>query len=174
MKFFRIPSVKNEKLKMFLMDFCAVGKEGCLELLSIKYKGVDYAAIFNLAQRLRKSGYLEISKETNKKFFKLTPKGRNLTELIKFSFGYKKWDGKWRVLIFDIPEKTRGRRDFLRRRLKELGFKQLQQSVWITPWPLPESFTWLLKEVKIEKYMRALVVESVNREDELKELFDLK
>jgi len=45
----------------------------------------------------------------------------------------KKWDGKWRVLIFDIAQLKKLYREALRGKLKELGFYQLQKSVWVCP-----------------------------------------
>jgi DNA-binding transcriptional regulator PaaX len=177
MKYFRFPIIKNEKVKDALLEIynhvAETTKAGAVDILSVNYKGVNYMAIYRSLKRLERERYLEISKKTNKYFFKLTSKGKNLAELIKFSLGDEKWDKKWRVLIFDIPEKYRKRRDFLRRKLKELGLKQLQLSVWVTPYPLPKSFSWLLKEMNLDKYMRSLVVESVNREDELKKIFNL-
>ena len=44
------------------------------------------------------------------------------------------WDGKWRVVIFDISSKRRLRRDALRNHLKRVGFRQLQESVWVNPY----------------------------------------
>ena len=46
-----------------------------------------------------------------------------------------KWDNKWRILIFDIPIRFRKGRDGLRWKIKELGFCQLQKSVWVYPYP---------------------------------------
>jgi|SRR3990170_8778436 len=43
------------------------------------------------------------------------------------------WDKKWRLVIFDIPEKTRGVRDGVREKLKQLGFGMWQKSVYVTP-----------------------------------------
>lgn len=45
----------------------------------------------------------------------------------------RKWDGIWRMVIFDIKERNRRLRDNLRRKLKELGFGKWQRSVYITP-----------------------------------------
>ena len=42
-----------------------------------------------------------------------------------------KWDGKWRVVTFDVPEKNKNAREALRNKLKELGFKELQERVFI-------------------------------------------
>lgn len=43
------------------------------------------------------------------------------------------WDHKWRLVIFDIPEKHRLARDVFRRRIKEMGFYQIQKSVFVYP-----------------------------------------
>lgn len=94
-------------------------------------------------EKVVKNGRVEI---------KITPRGlkflsQNLN-LEKFSQG--KWDKKWRVVIFDISEKDRKSRDFLRRELKELGFGMLQESVWISPFPIEGELTELLKSWEIK------------------------
>lgn len=45
----------------------------------------------------------------------------------------KRWDGLWRLVIFDIPEETREIRNVVRGWLKRLGFARLQQSAWVIP-----------------------------------------
>lgn len=47
----------------------------------------------------------------------------------------KKWDKWWRLVIFDVPEKHRVARDFLREKLRQLNFLPIQRSAWILPWP---------------------------------------
>ena len=54
-----------------------------------------------------------------------------------------RWDGKWRILIFDIPENTRISREALRGKLKELDFAQLQKSVWVHAYPCQEELEML-------------------------------
>ena len=46
----------------------------------------------------------------------------------------EKWDGRWRMVAFDIPEKYRKGRDSLRWKLKKIGFCEMQKSVLITPY----------------------------------------
>ena len=70
-----------------------------------------------------------------KPYLQLTQKGK---ENIKKRFplltlNQNKWDGKWRIVIFDIEEKNKKVRETFRHKLKELGFGQLQKSVWISP-----------------------------------------
>ena len=45
------------------------------------------------------------------------------------------WDGKWRIIVFDLPEKKRGLRNDLRKQLRSARFGGLQRSVWISPGP---------------------------------------
>ncbi len=52
--------------------------------------------------------------------------------------GRLQWDGRWRLVLFDVPEASRGARNKLRRYLQERGFGYLQNSVWITPDPVTE------------------------------------
>lgn len=48
------------------------------------------------------------------------------------------WDGKWRMFLFDIPERSRSVRRQLTRSLASMGCGCLQGSVWISARPLPE------------------------------------
>lgn len=159
-----------------MADLKFVGKEIGFNVLCFMLtpKGGN---IYNTRKRLlglKDKGYFDISVKNNKTFFRLTAKGRGLTELIKFCLGKVKWDGKWRVLIFDIPERQRYKRDDLRYKLCDLGLKQLQESVWITPYPLPDEFTDFLTNLRVRPYLYSLTVDAINREDELKKFFNIK
>ncbi len=57
----------------------------------------------------------------------------------------KKWDSLWRVVIFDIPETKVRERKELRRAMQMFGFKLLQKSVWVYPFPC-DDFVALLKD----------------------------
>ncbi|MEW6302498.1 MAG: hypothetical protein AB1705_03450 [Verrucomicrobiota bacterium] len=48
----------------------------------------------------------------------------------------RKWDGRWRLVLFDVPTARNSDRGRLRRYLRNEGFGYLQNSVWITPNPL--------------------------------------
>lgn len=90
----------------------------------------------NSLYRLLKTGQMEkIIKKNNQPYFRLTSLGsRRIERLFPISkLTSSGWDKKWRVVIFDIPEKERKTRDFLRRKLVDLGFGELQKSVYISP-----------------------------------------
>lgn len=70
------------------------------------------------------------------------------------------WDGKWRIVIWDIPEKRRIARDLLRHKLKWLGFNQLQKSIWVTKKNCTPLLRDFVKQLGIEEWVR--VIESNN------------
>lgn len=172
----RFNQLKDSRLGIFLSDLKFVGKEIGFNVLcfALTPKGGN---IGNTKRRLlgfKEKGYFDISVKNNKSFFRLTPKGRGLVELLKFYSGKMKWDGRWRVLIFDIPEKERYKRDVLRKKMFELGLKKLQESVWIAPHPLPDSFSDYLADLRVRPYLYSLTVDCINRANELKKYFALK
>lgn len=63
------------------------------------------------------------------------------------------WDQKWRVVIYDIPEEKRIARDKIRYIFKELGFKQMQISVWVHPLPCLKQFQDIRKAYGIQKHL---------------------
>jgi len=84
-----------------------------------------------------------------------------------------KWDKKWRIVIFDIPEKKKTAREYLRLFLKNNGFKLLQNSNWICPYGDFDEIQNFLKEEKIEKYVVLLVSDKISNELLFKRKFNL-
>ena len=74
----------------------------------------------------------------------------------------EKWDGFWRVVIFDIPEKRRVARDILRNQLKNWGFSPWQQSVWVTKKNCTQALRNFINSIGIKDWVR--VIESNNVE----------
>lgn len=75
-----------------------------------------------------------------------------------FKLNRKVWDGKWRIVVFDISEKERKKRDSLRLKLVSLGFGKLQESVYITPLDILVDFKEFLRIENL--YGKALVFEA--------------
>lgn len=87
----------------------------------------------------------------------------------------KKWDGRWRVLMFDIPERQGGgriRRD-VSRQLREMGMKAVQNSVFITPFPCKEQLDIVAAFFKIKKHFLYLEADTYEGVDDLLKFFDL-
>lgn len=85
----------------------------------------------------------------------------------------KKWDKRWRLVIFDIPEKYRRARDMFRIRLRQLGLCLLQESVYIHPYPCANEIDFLRELYGIPVRVRYLLVEKTEDDEELKDHFDL-
>lgn len=86
----------------------------------------------------------------------------------------KRWDRKWRVLIFDIPERRKGLRHKVRSTLKIIGFVRLQDSVWAYPYDCEDLITLLKADFKIGKDLLYLIVDSLEYDRSLKEHFGLE
>lgn len=85
----------------------------------------------------------------------------------------KRWDGKWRVLIFDIPEDRKTLRDKVRNTFEMLGFKRLQDSVWIYPYDCEDLIALMKADFRVGKDLLYLVVESLEYDRPLREHFKL-
>ncbi|MBI2017728.1 helix-turn-helix transcriptional regulator [Candidatus Daviesbacteria bacterium] len=119
------------------------------------------SALSQALKRLREKGYIEKSnnKDIDKIIYKLTDQGRELILLGKDEDEIE-WDGKWRIVIFDIPENKKVVREVLRGRLKLWGFQLWQKSVWASKKNLTNKLRGLIKELGIEDWV--LVIESEN------------
>ena len=85
----------------------------------------------------------------------------------------KRWDGLWRVIAFDIPEKHRKAREALRRKLRELGFYQLQKSILVLPYECKNEIDFIIEFFQIRPWVRYMIVKDIDNSLHLKKLFDL-
>lgn len=101
----------------------------------------------NLISSLKTSGLIETKEKEGKRLFMLTLKGRKKLYDLKTVLKIRKPTvyatqpaDNWIIVVFDIPERERKKRDWLRRTLRNLGFKILQKSVWLGRKKLPQEF----------------------------------
>src|SRR3989344_8216489 len=85
----------------------------------------------------------------------------------------RKWDEKWRIVIFDIWERRRGVRDKLRRTLEKAGFKRVQDSVWVCPYDCEEFITFLRADLRLGEGILYLIAEGVENDAKLRKRFGL-
>lgn len=125
--------------------------------------GWDYplkkASIAVALKRLREQGFIDLDDYNNRLTLKLTDQGKSEAILRKV-LRDETWDGKWRIAIFDIPEKHRKARNILRSKLKTWGFVPWQKSVWASKKNITDILRGFIKQVGIEKWV--MVVESEN------------
>jgi|SRR3989344_4949799 len=108
-------------------------------------------------KRLKKNGYVALTKTDKGWIVKLLEKGRRrYTEIemanLRLSKPVHQWDGKWRVFIFDIPEEIRSKRDSLREKLKSLGLYNIQKSVFIYPYDCRKELDFVAGYYDLGKY----------------------
>ena len=84
-----------------------------------------------------------------------------------------KWDGEWRIVIFDIPEKLKKVREALRYHLKRLGFKKLQHSVFVLPFECRNEIEYIVEFYNIRHFVRYIEAHHIDNELDLKHKFHL-
>ena len=67
-----------------------------------------------------------------------------------------KWDGEWRIVIFDIPERFKKAREALRKKLKDLGFIKLQESVFVFPYECENEIDFVIEVFLIRPFVKDL------------------
>lgn len=137
-----------------------------------------YRRIAQGISRLEQDGLVAVSGKYGKRHVEITGKGLEMLEQIEFrDFIIPEpafWDGKWRVLIFDINERRRRVRDQLRRFLQGAGFVRIQDSVWVYPYPCDEFITLVRAHLKSGVgEMRSFVAEALESDKILREHFQL-
>lgn len=97
--------------------------------------------------RLERRGLIHITDDDGKRRVRLTQQGEELIHGL-YAGSYiipmpVRWDGKWRLVMFDVPEKRKKVRDTLRMLLRSASFIHFQDSAWIQPYPCDELVTLL-------------------------------
>ncbi len=128
--------------------------------------------------RLTRKGLVTFMLKDGRKFARLTPAGIQRLKLEQEKVALllqrkKRWDKRWRVIIFDIPERRRGMRGRLRAIMQECGFVRLQDSVWVYPHDCEELTVLLKAELKAGSSVLYMVVEKIENDGWLKKHFSL-
>lgn len=129
-----------------------------------KYRHDKSRAKFKrLIHYAKANGYISVKNLEGKKAIMLTKEGIN--KVLKASFiaedRKKRKDGRWTMLIFDVPEKYRKSRDLLRSILHNLGYKLFQQSVWVTSYDVSEKTEKLLQMHNLEEFVKIFLIEEI-------------
>lgn len=110
--------------------------------------------------RLRARRLVTVEWKGDRAILKVTEKGRHtLRRVMCEGLTIPKparWDGKWRLVAFDIPEKRAGVRHALRSKLEQLGFSRMQRSVFVHPHPCRDEIDFLTNFFHIEPFVQYL------------------
>ncbi len=146
---------------------------GAMEKIGLLPSPRQKDVVDRASQRLVRNGLMEWRDSK----LRLTQKGekalRALT-LQEFSWSRpRRWDKKWRVLIFDIPERRKGLRLKLRSTLRAIGFVRLQDSVWVYPYDCEDLVALLKADFHVGDDVLYMIVDSIERDAKLKRYFEL-
>lgn len=119
---------------------------------------------------LKKKKLIKVYIKGKKTYLELTRKGKSrasfyLNRSRRIKKKMPKWDGKWRMAIFDIPESKRDKRDTLRRWLKHLGLIELQKSIYIYPYDFKKELDCIVDLIAIWEYVKYMITDIIQGEE---------
>ncbi len=180
--------IRNSKIQkiilssIYLVGVISVGALAPKALSLLKHldpnkKRNQKYSVNDAVKRLRERGLIEWEKTERGVFLRLTKDGERAIEIFErgeFKIPKpKKWDGKWRVIIFDIKETRRETRDKFRRTLVQIGFLKLQHSVWVYPYSCEDLITLLKADFKVGKDILYIIADSIENDKWVRAHFDL-
>jgi DNA-binding transcriptional regulator PaaX len=85
----------------------------------------------------------------------------------------KKWDGKWRLVTYDLPIRFKNARNAFRWKLKDLGFYQFQKSIWAYPYPCESELLFVADFFGVRKYIEIIEATKILDDKKLRAYFGL-
>lgn len=152
----------------------ALGAFGKLYYSGRKYDKRQFKQSLNY---LKKRKLVTIAQAGDKTVIRLTKNGKS--KLLKYKLDdisikpQKNWDRKWRLVCFDIPEKKKANRVLFQRKLREIGFIQIQKSLYITPYPCEDEIDFIKELFEIRPFVRLVTAQDIGRQADLVKLFNL-
>mgnify|MGYP001614643163 CR=1 FL=1 len=156
----------------------APGVLGVLDkIFGIRKRISAYSSVNRAINNALVRGYVVRVETAWGKVFRITPLGRaKLQSLALKTFKLKKprrWDGRFRLIIFDIREKLKGTRDKLSLTLKRLGLLRLQDSVWVYPYDCEDFLVLLKADMKVGQDVLYVVAQKIENDWHLRKHFNL-
>lgn len=148
-----------------------LAQKPALAISDISHIGPENALKRSL-KGLSESGLIERHYSGQNDYARLTKEGKKKVHSLKLednSTPTPIWDGKWRIVLLDLPETRKDEREALRYLLKKAGFVCLKNSVWISPFPYEHLFTNIKKDFGLKEEMIIFKVEELDKDSQ--ELF---
>ena len=123
-----------------------------------------------IIKRLEKQEMISLREKGQQVEIVITEKGeRRLLEydFEELEFRSLKRDGKWRLIMFDIPNEKKNARDSFRRKLEQLGCVRLQESIYVSAFPCKDEVDFLCHFLEISDFVSIVVLEKIERGEQL-------
>ncbi len=131
----------------------------------------------SVAGRLAAKGYVAWVERDGKKYLRITEAGRKAFAFeqakVALKNQKKKWDERWRMVVFDVPEKRRNIRVRLCATMREVGFVRLQDSVWVYPYDCEDFIALLKAELRIGKDVLYAIADTIEHDKGLRRQFNI-
>ncbi len=142
------------------------------------WKDIEKRALHRAIKNLYQSKLINIEEKDDETIILiLSEKGEE--KILKYKLAemkiqqMKKWDQRWRMVVFDIPESKKKIRDALRFHLKNLKFFEFQKSIFIHPFECKNEIDFLIEFYNIRPYVRFIIAEDIDNQLHLKKYFEL-
>lgn len=138
---------------------------------------IDRKQLYQILHRLQLSGVARTIKDADGiEKIRLTRRGAahalyKQLRTVKIK-KWKKWDKKWRMVLFDIPETKRVLRNSLRRHLRNLGFLEFQKSVFVYPYHCRDEVNFVINVLNLVDHVY-YIESSINPDDFLRKHFKI-
>lgn len=129
-----------------------------------------------MLKKMHQQKIVEIGEENDMQVIKLSERGRKKFlkfEIEKMQLVERKWDRKWRLIVYDIQIAKQSERRLFHKTLKRMKFLQLQRSVYITPYPCQREIEYLRQVCNIGREVLILTVAGIENEAVYREYFGL-
>lgn len=183
--------LRKEILKVILLSFLSGGGHPLRPVLPLmideiiillkqsKSLDVEEKKVKRVIENLERSDIISLEEKGENVYVRSLNNDNSLVmkysihALLDFKKKEKKWNGKWFMVFFDVPEIQRNKRDYLRKFLEKLGFYRYQKSVYIFPYECEKEISLIKKIVKGARYMKYIIAEKIEDEEKIKAFFKL-
>ncbi|MDO8487133.1 MAG: hypothetical protein Q7S45_02495 [Candidatus Curtissbacteria bacterium] len=142
----------------------------------LEWKKFNLWRLRALLARMKLQKLVEIASTSEGPVVKITEKGKK--KVLNFRLGEMKlkesWDGKWRVVMYDVPRQKKREADFLRLLLKKMKFLVLQKSVYLTPYPCEDEIEYLRQMLGLADDIKILKVARIENDSVYRDYFGIK
>jgi phenylacetic acid degradation operon negative regulatory protein len=154
-----------------------LGQKPAISVTDLQQNLLESHALPNTKHALKRSlkgleeaGLIETHHSGQQPYTRLTKDGKRKVHSLSLendtAIVDPNWDGKWRIILLDLPEDRKSEREGLRYLLKKAGFILLKNSVWISPYPFEHLFMNIKKDLGLSTEIMIFVTDTLDPETE--------
>ena len=163
-------------LPMAAKPFIDVVKEADRNKRQKEWEKFNLWRLRQVIKRMQSSKLVEVKEEKGVPIIKITHKGKQ--KLLRYKIDdmeldQSNWDGKWRLIIYDVASTKRANSEIFRTMLTKLRFLKLQKSVYLTPFKCEDEIEYLRLLFGIGTEVQILKIGSLENETAYRRYFGI-